>query len=377
MSALWDSIVGQDRAKAVLEQACTDPSAAYLLVGPPGVGKSAAAKIFAASIICDDTSTDCPVCSRVLRDLHPDVGFFQPEGFTFPVDTIREMIASASLTPMEAKRRVFIVEQADRILERSQNALLKGLEEPTASVTWVLVADSIDPFLPTVLSRCQTVEFSTVTEDAIRQVLEGRFGLPSSESEEVVRFARGDLRRAMSLASDPKVRALRSHALGCFVSVGSSQAAFEAADAVASLAAEVRAEAEMVQAKEVEELDAALGSGRGTASVKKKLTDKHKRALRRIETEVFSSFLDLFANGCRDLAAISAGAGVEVIINTDHAAELLEASVGKTAGEWLDLAEAAGNARIALLENANAGLVVEAILLNLVGHETVESMTRA
>lgn len=210
--SVWDRLAGQERARAVLQAAASAPGDAYLFAGPPGVGKSEAARVFAAGIICPDQCGLCSICNRVLRGIHPDVQVFQPEGLSYPVEGIREAVATASRTPLEADLRIMILEGADRIVERSQNALLKALEEPSTSVTWVLVADSIEPFLPTILSRCRMVEFASVPEEEVTQLL-SRFDLDSENLEMIVRSSRGDIDVALALASDDRVRELRALAI--------------------------------------------------------------------------------------------------------------------------------------------------------------------
>ncbi|MCA1840462.1 MAG: ATP-binding protein [Actinomycetota bacterium] len=374
--SIWDRIVGQDRPRAFLQAAADDPADSYLLVGPPGSGKLDAAKVFAAAIVCPIRDDDCPNCSRILRDLHPDVSVFEPEGFTFPVETIRQMVATASLSPFESKRRAFVVEQADRIAERSQNALLKGLEEPNASVTWILVADALDPFLPTVLSRCQIVEFSAVTEQAIGALLKSRYNLPDAEVRAFIRYARGDLGKAQALASDSNVRALRDLAFDALTKIGSVEGALAAAERAAQIVASLSAGAEADQAAQLQELEASIGTGKGSASIKKKLTDKHKRALRKLESEAYIDLFDFFADGCRDAAAVAAGAPADVVINSDWGPSISKSTLGTHPSRWISLAELAANGKIAVMENANAPLVAEALFLSLTANQPVQSFSK-
>ncbi|MGH2722474.1 MAG: AAA family ATPase, partial [Actinomycetota bacterium] len=198
---VWDRLGGQPRAAAILAAVAGEPRDAYLVVGPAGSGKADAARAFAAAILCPGACGACTVCVRVFKGIHPDVQWFQPEGFTYPVEVIREAAASAARTPLEGRRRVIVIEEAERIAERSQNALLKALEEPSPSVTWVLLADALDPILPTIQSRCHTVELSGMPEPAVVALLEARFGLPAGEARTIVRRARGDRDRAVALAA--------------------------------------------------------------------------------------------------------------------------------------------------------------------------------
>lgn len=354
-------IVGQPRAVRILSAAARGPAGSYLLTGPAGVGKKQAALAFAAATICPDGCGVCAVCDRVIRGLHPDVGTYAPEGYTFPVETIREAVASAAQSPMEADRRVIIIEEADRILERSQNALLKALEEPHPRLTWVLVADSIDAFLPTVISRCQVVTFVQVASEDLASALVDS-GVPASETEWIVRSARGNVALAKRLATDPVTKSVRATAIQIATSPLTGESALDHIDRVTALAGEAKTAAEGAQAAELAAYDASAGTGRGTASMRKRITDRHKRELRRVETEVYNDLCSWLGLAYRDLAACATG-GPDVVVQTDAASEISEASGRLPAAAWLDLADAAIAAKTSIRDNANAPMMAESLVL--------------
>jgi DNA polymerase III subunit delta' len=363
VSLIWENVLGQERVRRLLTAAAADPSGAYLFIGPPGVGKVTAARVFAAAILCVDQCGECSSCSRALKGAHPDVHWFQPEGTTHRVAAIRELVANSALSPMEADRRVIIVEEADKIVERSQNALLKALEEPAASVTWILVADALEPFLPTILSRCQLVEFATIPEATVVHVVSDRFGVNADEAVRVVRSARGDLGRAIALAGDEAQRRLRSQAFQAATRRGEEPRwALAVAEEVQQAAAEVRDQIKGEQKSELAQLTDVLGEG----PWRRRLTDRHKRALRAAETGVYSAFLIWLGFAFRDLAAISAGGDVTTITDSDHASGIVGAAPARKTSFWLGMAEAAVEADLAVKENAFGPLVVESVLLRLV-----------
>lgn len=363
--SVWAQLVGQHRLRPKLEKAASDPSGSYLFVGPPGVGKAVAARLFAAAQLCPDACGTCSVCSRVLRGIHPDVQTFEPEGYTYRVEMIREVVASSSLSPLEAERRVFIVEDADRITERSQNALLKALEEPNPRVSWVLLADSLDPFLPTILSRCSIIEFAPIPTMEVETLIGSQFDLTESESALITRNARGDIDRAIALASNPHARTLRLHAADAALgSMNSSRAMAIAAKLTEVVAAQKLVEEES-QLAELEMFDETAGTGRGVASVRKRIIDRHKRALRRTETDVYLDFIFWIGLAFRDLSILAAGGPSEALIFTDLGDRFRLTAGTRPTGEWLYLADASQHARLAILENANAPLATEALLLAL------------
>ncbi|HEY8199861.1 MAG TPA: AAA family ATPase [Actinomycetota bacterium] len=366
MTSVWDRLATQPRAAAALAAAAREPRDSYLLVGPPGAGKADAAAAFAAAILCAEACGECPVCTRVLKGVHPDVQTFQPEGFTYPVELIREAAASAARTPLEGHRRVIVIEEADRIAERSQNALLKALEEPSPSVTWVLLADALDPILPTIQSRCHTIELSGIPEEAVAALLVARFGLGAEEARAIVRRARGHRDRAIALAGDDGARSLRKLAAEATTTPGRDAAwALEVADRVQELVRAARDATEKAHAAELAELDELLGPGRAAAGGRKRMGERHKRALRRIETEVFSQFLAWLATELRDLAAASLGAPAEALSDPSRSEALAAAAGARPPGRWLELVDVAQAGRLAIAENANALMVVESVLLEL------------
>ncbi|HMC05491.1 MAG TPA: DNA polymerase III subunit [Actinomycetota bacterium] len=373
MSELWTRLVGQDRVTATLRAATTLPGDAYLFAGPPGTGKEEAARVFAAAILCPDHCGTCNICGRVLRGIHPDVVILEPEGYTYPIETIREAVAQAALSPMEGARRIIVVEEADRIVERSQNALLKALEEPNPSVTWVLVTSVLQPILPTILSRCQIVEFAPVPEAELAALVRGRIArtttgdpIGAEEAAVLVRASRGDLVRAISLVEDGTTRALRTLAIDAAIRQAAepdARQALKAAAEVAAAAAAARQAREKAAVAELAELEEVLGTGRGSGGMRRRLGERQKRAVRRAETDVFVEFCSWLAQAFRDLAALSAGAGPAAISAPDRAGDLAAAAARRPTAHWLQMAEEALGGQVAIRENAQPALAVEAVLL--------------
>ena len=145
----------QEEAKRLLRSALAEgPAHAYLLHGPPGVGKRAAARAFAAELIGEP--------GRVLREAHPDVYALEPVGDQIRIDEIRALRHDLHMRPFEAARRVYLVFGADLLNRDAADALLKDLEEPPPYAVLVLVADDLGPLPPTILSRCQLDRKSVV-----------------------------------------------------------------------------------------------------------------------------------------------------------------------------------------------------------------------
>lgn len=361
MSAIWEKVPGNDNVLELLSSTAAQPSGSYLFVGPPGVGKIAAARVFAAAILCEDQCGVCSSCTRALKGAHPDVSWIQPEGLSFPVESIREATSSAALSPLEGSRRVIVVEHADLIVERSQNALLKALEEPGVPVTWVLVADSLETFLPTVLSRCHIVEFVNIPEEVISQIISSKFDLTGEELTAVLSASRGDLDRALELAGSEQARELRSSAIAAACRQMTPEAAIGLVEEVQSWAAVLRKELDSEHASEMQGLEEV----RSAPGWRKRAEDRHRRMVRAEETGLYENFLVWMGMAFRDLASISTGGSTESLTAPDKADDLIPVATRQSPGFWLEMVDNTLRAQIALRENANAGLVLESVLLRL------------
>lgn len=180
--------VGHDLPRAWLKHALQTGRLAgsYLFVGPSGIGKAGVALEFAASMRCEAAAGwacgQCNECVRVARGVHPSVRrFVRPaDKSDFPVELVREIVDQASLKQLEPGRRVFIIEDADRFNESSANAFLKTLEEPPPGLHFVLVAGNLAQVLPTILSRCQSVRFSSLDLGTVLRIAREWEGMPES-----------------------------------------------------------------------------------------------------------------------------------------------------------------------------------------------------
>src|SRR3954467_12436898 len=193
----FSAVAEQAEAKRLLEAALAEgPAHAYLLHGPPGVGKRAAAFLFAAELLGEHT--------RVERRMHPDLYVLEPLGDQIRIDDVRTLRRDLHMRPFEAQRRVYLIFGADTMNEDAADALLKDLEEPPSYAVIVLVANDLGPLPDTILSRCQLVPFTRLSERAVREEIAARApGLEPPEVAALARLAAGRLDRAERLL-DPK-----------------------------------------------------------------------------------------------------------------------------------------------------------------------------
>jgi DNA polymerase-3 subunit delta' len=196
----FDALPEQLEAKSLLTAALTEgPAHAYLLHGPPGVGKRDLALLFAAELLGDQ--------ARVARRSHPDLYVLEPLGDQIRIDDIRELRRDLHMRPFEASRRVYLVFGADTMNDDAADALLKDLEEPPPYAVIVLIANDIGPLPETIRSRCQAVPFRRLSERAVREAIRVRAPeLADAEVTTLARVAGGRLDRAARLLDPAAAR---------------------------------------------------------------------------------------------------------------------------------------------------------------------------
>ncbi len=168
-ASLLENLTGQPRVQGFLRHAVEGGRVAhaYLFVGAPGSGKLEAAYALAQALLCENGGCGaCDACVRVARRTHPDVHYFAPESATgYLISQTRELLEDVGLAPIRAKRKVYIIDRAEQMRANTANALLKTIEEPPSTVTFILLGTSTDLILPTIVSRCQCVPFRSMPLD--------------------------------------------------------------------------------------------------------------------------------------------------------------------------------------------------------------------
>ena len=181
---------------------------AYLFSGIPAVGKKTLAREFVKAFNCEkedslhDSCGECSSCRKIRRGSHPDVFFVEAQGQYIRIDDIREMQERAKCKPLEARRRVFIIDDADKMNVYAANALLKMLEEPSESNVLILITTRLYSLLPTIISRCQHMCFNPLRIETVAKFLVDRIGMDNQRALLLAGLSGGSLGHAMELNED-------------------------------------------------------------------------------------------------------------------------------------------------------------------------------
>ncbi len=214
MTQPFAHLIGNEHIKSHLSHMLEKGSMgnSLLFAGMDGIGKSLFARILAEEIICQD-DPDGSHRHKILHGNHPDIREFRPEGKTgmHSISTMRQFNEEVYQAPYEAKHKIFILQNADRMLPYSANALLKTFEEPAPSSIIILISSAPETFLPTILSRCRIVHFSPVNSDLIADLLQKQLGISKAEADRSAILSKGSISKAFALAKqhhDPKQASL-------------------------------------------------------------------------------------------------------------------------------------------------------------------------
>ena len=393
MTDVFASLIGQEAAVATLRRAAAaatdivrgaDPppgamTHAWLFTGPPGSGRSVAARAFAAALQCESGvgCGACPGCRTTLAGTHADVRFVVPEGLSIGVDEMRSLVLRAASAPSAGRWQVLLVEDADRLTEAAGNALLKAVEEPPARTVFLLCTPSTHPddISVTIRSRCRVVPLRQPAASAVASVLVERDGVEPRVAAWAAAAAQGHVGRARRLAVDPAARSRREAVLAVPRQLTGLGACFDAASAlIAAAEAEAAAAVSEADASERAALETALGAGgtgrgaagaaRGAAGALKELERRQKSRATRAQRDALDRALVDLAGFYRDVLVRRIGAPVAAV-HAD-AESMVEAAAARWSAESaLRRLEAVLACRAAIEQNVKPRIAVEAMMLAL------------
>jgi len=327
----FSDVLGNDRIKKILRLALERGRVpnSILFSGPKGVGKKRLAVILAQALNCEretaDACGECPTCVKIANGKLPDVWTIEPEGQSIKLEPMQEVRQAAYLRPLSARRRVFIVADAEKMTGDAANSLLKILEEPPSSSHIILVTSNAHLILPTIKSRCQILNFSPIGREAIARALAEK-GQAEERARIIALLVNGNLEEALALKWDE--------------------------------AQEKR--------REAWELFVALQTGAGASEFLR----TYGFAKRELVREDFERVLGILATFCRDAYLLKIGGEPSLLINPDYAVELggLESAWGpEKYAECLNKVE---QTLAGLRKNLNMSLLVTSFysLMGVVSH---------
>jgi DNA polymerase-3 subunit delta' len=374
---VFEQLAGQDEVAEQLDAAASSGAVthAWLFTGPPGSGRSVAARAFAAALLCAEGGCGhCPSCRQVAAGTHPDLQLVVPDGLSYGVRQTRDLVLKAAASPVFGRWRIVLFEDADRATEQAANALLKAIEEPPPRTIWMLCAPSAADLPTTIRSRCRLVTLRTPPTEAVAEILR-KEGVSDELALEAARASFGHIGRARHLARDQDAATHRAEVLAVPRRLTSLGDALSAAAALVKAAeAEASATTEALDGPERDALKRAFGEGstgkgvatavRGAAGALKDLDDRQKSRATRIKRDALDLALLDLAGFYRDVLAIQVSADVE-LANASRETDLRAVADSSTAATSVRRIEAIMTCRERLELNVAPLLAVEELTLAL------------
>jgi len=385
--SVWDDVIGQPTAVERLGRAARGAAAttggdlaptgmthAWLITGPPGSGRSTAAKAFAAALQCPRPEVgcgECHECRTALSGAHPDVTLVTTEHVQLRLDDVRPLVTMAQQRPSLGRWRVIVIEDADRLNDNSGNLLLKAIEEPPPRTVWLLCAPSPEDVLVTIRSRCRHVGLRVPPVADVAALLVRRHGVDPAIAAFAARAAGSHVGLARRLAVDEGARIRRREVLKLPEQITSVGAAVLAAGQLVEVASEeAKAATSERDATEKAALLHSLGAeGQGTMppavrAQLRLLEENQKRRATRAQRDVLDRSMVDVLSLYRDVLVIQLGAQVE-LVNAELADTLERLAASWSPEDTLRRMDAIGLARERIAANVAPLLAVEALMVEL------------
>mgnify|MGYP000845914329 FL=1 len=410
--SVWDEVVGQEHALAVLRQAAdgaraivdhaqeAHPAAdtsgsvradassvtvptddlsrsmthAWLITGPPGSGRSVAAIAFAAALQCTGEIPgcgQCPGCRTTMARTNGDVSILTTESTQIRIDEVRQIVLRAQTAPSQGRWRVIVIEDADRMMERTANVLLKAIEEPPERTVWLLCAPSAEDMITTIRSRCRHLGLRIPDPHAVADLLVRRDGVDPADALSAARAAQSHIGLARALAKDPKMRQRRRQIITAPAQVRSvGEAVFAAEDLLSIAKTQAESQLEERNAREKAELMRQLGMEEGQspashqrARIRELEEDQKRRSKRAIQDSLDRALVDLLGI-YRDVLMRQLGTDQEPI--NDDCLDLIDQLCAQsTPQQTMKRVQAIEEARKRLTTNMSVPLILESMALSL------------
>ena len=381
--SVWDSLVGQKPVIDMLSRiAQGDPSQitqSWLICGPPGSGRSNMARAFAAALESPDhgmSAEPTRVTQQVLAGTHPDVTVLTTNKVTIGIDQVREIITTSEQMPATAPWRIIIIEDVDRMLERTTNVLLKEIEEPAEHCIWLLCAPSAQDVLPTIRSRTRIVNLAVPSTQAVAGFLTSTTNVEPKVAQRAARLAEGHIGIAKLYATDERVMSDRDElVVGVLNLARASDAVLLAGNLIDNAKAQAEADANRItagQEAEFRRINGLTPSDRIPPKLRGAFNqiakkDDVKRLVTRRTRDVLDRALNSIASIYRDVAVLQNNAEDSVgLINLENRSLITELSVRLNRAGAVTRLDEVAHARKRLAGNGNPLLVFESLFCALI-----------
>jgi len=375
-TAIWGDLLGQPEAVGQLELAVRHRAQgvhhAWLMTGPPGSGRSNLAHAFAAALLCENGGCgECKSCQLAKVGTHPDIAVLSTEKVVISIDEVRSLVADSQFGSSMGKFRIMIIEDADRMIERSSNVLLKALEEPPAGTIWLLCAPSEADMLPTIRSRVRRVGLKVPAVEEVARLLISRDGIDPTLAHQVAAEAQSHIGMARRLATSSETRSRRRETLLAALGIQGVTSAVNTAERWLDIAKK-DAEA-LTTERDLEERNAALRSmgiqpgeaipNNMKADLKALEESQKRRATRSLRDGIDRILVDLLSL-YRDVLTVQIEAQ-SPLINAELSSQIGEAARVSSPAQTIDKIEAISSARLRIDRNVRDIMVLESLAVSL------------
>lgn len=365
MPDVFEGILGQPQVRSFLRSivASDSISHAYLFTGPSGSNKTSAAYALAKALICEDGACqNCPACKSITRRTHPDVKYIAPEGARgYVISQIRDIVSDTSLAPIQAKRKVYILDRVDLMGREPANAFLKTLEEPGENVTFILLARTREAVLPTIVSRCQVVPFRHIPSTEAAGILSQNTGVTPEQARIAIEACGGSLTKAIGFAKSNERAAFRNRVLDILRSL-----------VLADELDVIQYAAELVQLAKgpldnvVSDQKAELNESKDflSKSALRQIEERQKRALSAATLESFRQMTAIIRSWLRDILMILSQSD-QLVINVDVKADLMAIAQTTTVEGLMEALSETDRTDSAIAYNVSPETCIDALLFTI------------